>query len=188
MYEIELKVELTEDEKMRLPTDIQALGFKFVETTPQDDYYVEAKLSQYAAQGGKYDLKRYRHEADTYIYTEKVWELIAGKATRRETEQEVSQTDFDAAVAAFPNAARVTKQRDWYTGEHMGRTISFTLDTTKFTHSPAMRYFVEAEIAVEEADDTAAARGVVVDFLKTVLHRSEIVESPGMFTMVYEQK
>jgi hypothetical protein len=51
-----------------------------------------------------------------------------------------------------------------------------------------MRYFVEAEIAVEDADDTAAARSVVVDFLKTVLHRSEIIESPGMFTMVYEQK
>lgn len=188
MYEIEVKVELSEVEKEKLLTDLPSHGFNFVESTPQDDFYVEAKKSEFAAYGGKYDLKRYRHEADTYIYTEKVWELIGGKATRREMEKEVTQAEFEEAVVAFPNASRVTKQRDWYSGVFEGAEISFTLDSAKFTHSPAMRYFVEAEIAVERAEDTAAARETVLNFLKTILDREEIVESPGMFTMVFEKK
>lgn len=188
MYEIEIKVELSEAEKDILVSTLPAHGFNFVESTPQDDFYVEAKKSEFEAYGGKYDLKRYRHDADSYIYTEKVWELIGGKATRREIEREVSKEEFDAVVASFPEASRVTKQRDWYKGEFDGQPISFTIDSAKFTHSPSMRYFIEAEIGVEHADETVAARDTVLRFLKKILNRSEIVESPGMFTMVFEKK
>lgn len=188
MYEIEIKVELTEQERSKLIANLPAHGFDFVESTPQDDFYVAAEISEFAAQGGKYNLKRYRHEGDEYIYTEKVWELIEGAVTRREIENTVSDVEFAGALAKYPDAARVTKIRDWYSGEFDGRGISFTIDSAKFSHSPAVRHFVEAEIAVEQADETAAARETVLRFLKKVLNRSEIVESPGMFTMVFEKK
>jgi len=188
MYEIEIKVELTEQERSELLVELPKHGFEFVESTPQDDFYVEAKVSQFAEYGGKYDLKRYRHEGEDYIYTEKVWELIDGVATRREIENVVTKDEFDEAIVEYPNASRVTKVRDWYSGSFEGQGISLTIDGAKFSHSPAVRYFVEAEIAVVHADETAAARSVVLNFLTTILKRDEIVESPGMFTMVSEKR
>ncbi len=84
MYEVEFKVELTESERDALQAALLARGFVAAEPVTQRDNYVEAKDSPH----GGYDLKRYRDEGDRVIYTEKIWEPVAGSLARRENERE----------------------------------------------------------------------------------------------------
>lgn len=65
MYEIETKVELTLEEKQKLIVTFTREHFTSRGITPQHDVYIEAKESPH----GGFDLKRYRHEGDEYLYT-----------------------------------------------------------------------------------------------------------------------
>lgn len=183
MYEVEIKVELTDAERQALISEAVSRGFASQGVTPQNDYYVEAVKS---AHDIGYDIKRYRNEAGTYIYTRKVWEMLDGQPIRREDEHEVTQEEFDDAVAAHPDAVKIIKDREWFEGSHQGTPISLTIDSVKFDHSPALRYFVEAEISVADAGQVAATRQFLEDFLKEVLGREEIVVANGMFRMAFE--
>ena len=63
MYEVELKVEITEKEKEELIKSFKVKNYLFKGITPQDDFYIEAKESPYGGQ----DLKRYRKEGGKFI-------------------------------------------------------------------------------------------------------------------------
>jgi predicted adenylyl cyclase CyaB len=184
MYEVEFKVELNLAEKNKLIEQLKISGFEFKGLTPQNDYYIKASKSEY----GGYDLLRYRNEADKYIYTEKIWEIIDDQKARKENEHEVTKTEFDSAVQQFPMAIKVIKDREWFVGEYNGKNISVTIDSVKFDHSPEMRYFVEAEIDVENSNEVAATKVLIQDFLKFILHKSELIDSPGMFMMAFEKR
>lgn len=182
MYEVELKVELTEAERLQLLELFKERGFGFKCVTPQNDFYIEAKESQYRG----FDLKRYRDENGKFIYTEKIWEMVGGEPIRKENEREVSKEEFDSAVAKFPNALIIKKDREWFYGLYEGREISITIDTVKFNHSPNVRYFIEAEITVEDKNEVMTTKELINKFLKSILGKSEIVESPGMFAMAFK--
>lgn len=184
MYEVEFKVELTLEEKEQLIGELKKSGFTFMGVTPQNDYYIEAKKSDF----GGYDLKRYRNEAGKYIYTEKLWELVDDKPIRRENENEVSKEIFESTIARYPNSTKVIKDREWFKGSYQSKEISVTIDTVKFDHSPKTRYFVEAEIDVADKYEVEATKVVIQDFLKEILHKEMLIDSPGMFMMAFEKR
>ncbi len=184
MYEVEIKVELTPEEKDTLIAEFKARNFIAKGVTPQYDYYIEATKSPISG----YDLKRYRNEAGNFIYTEKIWEMIDGQPARKENEHQVSESEFTAKVKEFPNALKIIKDREWFSGEHEGHNISITIDSVRFDHSPSMRYFVEAEIDVAHKEHVTQTKELITLFLKKVLKTSRIVESPGMFMMAFEKR
>lgn len=180
MYEVEIKIELSESQKDTLVSTFKDRGYASKGNTPQNDYYIEAKPSPY----GGLDLKRYRNEVGTFIYTEKVWELIDGKKFRKETEHTVSKEEFEKAVIDFPNAVKIIKNRAWFDGGRM----SLTIDSVKFDHSPSIRYFIEAEIGVTDKAELTKAKDEIKFFLQDILNTTALVEAPGMFTMAFEKK
>lgn len=188
MYEVELKVELTKDEKKSLVKTFEERGFEFRKTTPQKDYYIEAKKSPYYEQGGSYDLKRYRDEDNKLIYTAKTWEMVNGNLARQEEEFEVSRDKFDEEIQKYQEAIKIEKVRDWYLGEYRGEKISLTVDTVDFDHSPETRYFMEAEIDVDDKNKTKSTKDLINDFLKDILGKDEVIEAPGMFKMAFEKE
>lgn len=184
MYEVEIKVELTSQEKDRLLKTFKERGFESRGTTPQIDVYVEAtKLSW-----GGYNIKRYRKEADSYIYTEKIWEEIEGKKARKEIERNISVEEFASEIAKFPKSTTIKKDREWFRGNYKGKDMSLTLDSVKFDHSPGMRYFLEAEIGVKEKENVKKTEELIYRFLKELLGKTEITDVPGMFAMAFEKK
>lgn len=181
-------MELTKEEKENLFSLFKEKGFEFRKTTPQKDFYVEAKMSPHRGEGGVHDLKRYRQEGDTFLYTEKIWEMVDGHLARQEEEYEVSKEMFEQELKKFPNAVKVEKTRDWFWGESEGEKISITIDSVKFNHSRDKRYFIEAEIDVEDKNKTKEIKELINRFLKEILGKNEIIESPGMFTMTVKKK
>ncbi len=184
MYEVESKVEITDKEKENLITLFKEKNFPFKGTTPQNDFYTEARESPH----GSYDVKRYREEGDKFIYTEKIWEVVDNNPVRKETEHEVSKNEFASAIAQFPNAVKIKKQRDWFAANYQNTDISLTIDTVKFDHSPNTRYFIEAEIDVQDKKDVKKFKDIIIQFLKELLNKSEIIEAPGMFTMAFKKQ
>lgn len=184
VYEVEMKVEITEPESRQFLNQCKDKGFQFKKSTKQHDVYIEAKPSPY---GGN-DLKRYRNENGTYIYTEKIWEKAEdGTLARLENEHEVTEQECVDEIAKYPEAVVISKERAWFTGSYNGEQISLTIDSVKFDHSPRMRYFVEAEIDVDDVNTVAGTKERIIDFLKVILGRSEIIESPGMFSMAFKK-
>jgi adenylate cyclase class IV len=182
MYEVEIKVELTAEEKDKLISLFKERGFLFKGVTPQSDFWPEAKESEY----GGYDIKRYRKEADKYFYTEKMWELFEGdKPVRRENEHEVTKEEYESKLIEYPSALSIKKDREWFKGSFSGTDISITIDSVKFDHSPNIRYFLEAEIGVKNKEYVAETKELIRNFLKEILNRSELFESPGMFGMAF---
>lgn len=187
MYEVETKIELNKAEKDALIESLIAWTFSFVKDTDQNDYYVEAKESVYKNKGGKYDLKRYRKENDTYIYTEKTWEEVGDGVARKEIEKSVDEQEFNKKVSEFPNAIKISKTREWYIGEYEGEKISVTIDSVKFDHSDGERYFVEAEIGVEDISKVKETEEKLQSFLVSILKKDKLVVSPGMFSMAFNR-
>ncbi|MEN9605058.1 MAG: hypothetical protein RJB39_743 [Candidatus Parcubacteria bacterium] len=184
MYEVECKVEITEAESKQFPNQCKEHNFQFKGSTAQHDVYIEATQSPH---GGN-DLKRYRNEDGRYVYTEKIWEKAQdGTLARRENEHEVTVEEFEREINKYPDAVTIKKERAWFKGNYNDEAISLTIDSVKFNHSPRMRYFVEAEIGVDDVEQVAETKGRIVGFLKVLLARTEIKESPGMFTMAFKQ-
>ncbi len=184
MYEVELKVEITDGERQDLISKFKTRDFSSEGITPQDDYYIQADKSPY----GGYDLKRYRNEDGKFIYTEKIWEMVDGQPARKENEHEVARNEFDSQVKAFPNTVVIRKQREWFAGKMQDSDVSITIDTIKFDHSPAPRYFIEAEVDTDDKTKVKKIKENIREFLKELLGKSEIVEAPGMFAMAFEKK
>jgi adenylate cyclase class IV len=184
MYEVELKVEITAKERESLISLFKKSNFPFKGVTPQNDFYIEAKESPH----GGYDLKRYREEGTRFIYTEKIWEMVGGQAARKENEFDVTKDEFESETARFPDAVKIKKQREWFGGAYQDMAISVTIDSVKFDHSPNMRYFIEAEIDVEDKNDVASTKDIIREFLKEFLRKPEIIEAPGMFAMAFKKK
>jgi adenylate cyclase class IV len=189
-YEVEYKVELSEAEAENLRTLFKEKGFTAGGVDQQDDYYVEAKESQvYKGKGVGYDLKRYRNESGTVFYTEKTWEMAGDVPARKELEHEVTFAEFETEIAKYPNALKIKKQREWFEGSSADLPeISVTIDSTKFDHSPSVRYFIEAETNTDDINEVPARKEKIIVFLKDILGKDEIVESPGMFSMAFKKK
>ncbi len=183
MYEVEMKVEITDKELQKLIEHFKQSNIPSLGITPQNDLYTTANKSTF----GGYDIQRYREEGSKFIYTEKVWEMVDGQPIRRESEQELPKSEFISKISNFPKALRISKDREWFTANHQGRNISITIDTVKFDHSSHMRYFIEAEIRVADKNEIAATKNIIKSFLMEVLQKSEVVEAPGMFTMAFEK-
>jgi adenylate cyclase class IV len=183
MYEVEFKVELTQAESATLSDKLIANGFSSRPPVMQNDFYIEARESSH----GGYDIKRYRDEGDQIFYTEKVWELVDDQPARREIEHVVTREEFGSEVPKFPDAVTIRKSRRSFQGEWQEMPIHIDMDDVKFDHSPAMRYFIEAEIIAPSAAEVAAAKALVQSFLCDLLGKEELVDSPGMFSMAYKR-
>lgn len=185
MYEVELKIELTAEEKIKLVEEFAQRGFGFEGVTPQRDYYVEAKDSEH---GVGYDVVRYRQEGDVFIYTQKIWEMVDDFPVRRENEHEISKEEFETEIAKLPDAIKIVKDREWYEGTYKDNAISLTIDNVKFDHSPSMRYFIEAEISVADKNMVKETKDLIREFVTELLDMPEgIIESPGMFSMALKK-
>jgi adenylate cyclase class IV len=189
-YEVEYKVELSEDEVQNLKQIFIERDFTNQGTDQQDDYYIEAEKSpMYKGSGGGYNIKRYRNESGKIIYTEKVWEMVGDTSARRETERNASQDEFETEISKYPDAIKIKKQREWFAGSSSDLpSISITIDSVKFDHSPSMRYFIEAEIDTEDINQVKDLKEKIRVFLKDILGKSEILESPGMFVMAFKKR
>lgn len=185
-YEVEFKVELSEVEVQNLKQTFIKRGFEATGVDQQDDYYIEAKDST-VYKG--YDLKRYRNESGNIIYTEKTWEMVSDTPARKEIEREATQDEFESEIAKYPDAIKIKKQREWFSGSSSDLAhISITIDSVKFDHSPSMRYFIEAETNADDINHVKSLKEKIVEFLKDILQKESIVESPGMFTMAFKKK
>lgn len=165
MYEVEMKVEITDTELKKLIEHFKQSNVPSLGVTPQNDFYTTANKSPF----GGYDIQRYREEGSKFIFTEKVWEMIDGQPIRRESEHELSKSEFISKVSNFPKALRIVKDREWFTANHQGREISITIDTVKFDHSSDMRYFIEAEIRVADKNEIVATKNLIKTFIMEVL-------------------
>ncbi len=183
MYEVEIKVELTNSERLDVIESFKTKGFIFKGITPQNDYYIEAEESPH----GGFNLKRYRKENEKFIYTEKIWEVLDETLCRKEDERVVSKEEFDSKIIEFPDALKIIKDREWFAGSYQGEEISITIDTVKFDHSDDVRYFIEAEIGVEDKENVIKTKELIENFLKEILNKDSIVESPGMFSMAFKR-
>ena len=184
MYEVEYKTEIMKEEKDQLDALFRKDGFEVKEVATQNDYYIEAEESPL----GGYDAKRYRDQGKNIFYTEKTWEDVDGHKARKEEEREVSRGEFLEAIAKFPNALKIIKERQSYMGKYQNKKIHIDMDSVKFDHSPGMRYFIEAEVMVESQEEVKVLKDIVIEFLKTSLGRDEIIEAPGMFNMAFNKK
>ena len=181
MYEVEFKVEISKVEREIIIRKL--LDEKFVDggTVGQRDCYIEAKESPF----GGFDTKRFRHEGDKYIYTEKVWEKLNDEMVRREEEREVSKEEFDLGIEKSSDLLTIKKDRHSFDGEYEGVQIHIDIDTVKFDHSATARFFLETEILTEDKAKVKELRDFIRMFLKDLLEQDEIAEAPGMFSMAF---
>lgn len=184
MYEVELKVEITATERTGLLTRLGDRGFLSDGVSSQEDYYIQVEKSEH---GGN-NIKRYRHEDDKYIYTEKMWEMVGDTLARHEDEHEVSKEEFESKLTEFSGATKIVKRREWFGGKDSLGDISIVIDTVKFDHSLADRYFVEAEIIVENKEKVKETKERIKNFLKDILDTNDIILAPGMCAMACEKK
>ncbi len=184
MYEVETKVEVTFAERTRLVAFLEGAGFEAKDLELQHDYYVEARESPF----GGWDLRRYREQSGTVLYTEKTWEVIDGSPARNEFERLSSMEEMHVAVGKNPQTTKIQKFRHPFVGKYQGKEIHVDMDSIQFDHSPAVRYFVEAELIAANAEQVAPYRALVRAFLKEALGVSELKEAPGMFTMAFEKR
>lgn len=181
MYEVEFKVEISEAKRETVISRLIANKFVDGGTVGQQDCYIEAKESPF----GGFDTKRFRQEGDKYIYTEKVWEKLNDEMVRLEDEREVSKEEFDCGVEKSPDLLTIKKDRHSFDGEYEGVKIHIDMDTVKFDHSAAPRFFLETEILTEDKAKVKELRDFIRIFLKELLEQDEIVEAPGMFSMAF---
>ncbi len=183
MYEVEYKIELTKEEQLTLIKLLEEKHFKSFPLIIQNDYYIEYNESPL----GGYNLKRYRDEGDAIFYTEKTWEDLDGVKARKEIEKEVSREEFESEIQKYPSAITFKKQRQKCEGEWKNILVHVDMDTVKFDHSPAERFFVEAEVIVSNPEEVKASKEFVKDFLREHLPGSDLKESPGMFMMAFKK-
>ncbi len=183
MYEVEYKVEITEDEREKLISLFEQNNFTKKLEVLQNDYYIWAQESPY---GGN-DLKRYRDEGEKYFYTEKVWEDVGGHPARKETEKGISKDELEEGIKNSPPILKIIKTRQPFVGIYKNKEIHIDMDSVKFDHSPGMRYFVEAEIVSDTKENVPELKQLMKNFLTESLRREEIVESPGMFSMAFKK-
>ena len=184
MYEVELKVEITAEEKEEVIASLKKSGFTERGSVAQIDCYVEAEKSPH----GGYNLKRFRNEDGKIFYTQKTWEMENGELARKEEEREASQNEFDEKLKASSHPITIKKDRKSFEGSHNDTKIHIDMDTIKFDHSSDMRYFIETEIITTEKEEVKNIREFIREFLKQLLGKSELIEAPGMFTMAFEKK
>ena len=184
MYEVELKVEITAEEKERVITNLKNSGFVEKDYVAQIDCYVEAEKSPH----GGYNLKRYRNEDGKIFYTQKTWEMENGELARKEEERESSQVEFDEGLKKSSHPITIKKDRQSFDGSYKDTKIHIDMDTIKFDHSSDMRYFIETEIITAQKEEVKNIREFIREFLKKLLEKSELIEAPGMFTMAFEKK
>ena len=184
MYEVEYKVEITEEEKDRLIALLKSRNFTDKGKVLQKDYYVEVKSSSIKG----YDFNRYRDEGGKIFYTEKIWEENEEVPVHKEMEREVSREEFAKELDRYPNALKITKERQIFAGILEGQDFKIDMDSVKFDHSPNMRYFIEVEIMTEKKEEVSRLRNLIRSFLQKLLEKEEIIESPGMLDMVFNKK
>jgi adenylate cyclase class IV len=183
MYEVEYKVEINKAERDSLFVLFDKKDFQVSGPFLLNDYYIEAEKSKF----GGYNIKRYRDDGVKVIYTEKIWEDNNGEKVRKEAEREVGRTEFISELAMCPNVLKIQKERQSYSGIYRNQEIHIDMDSVKFDHSPTTRYFIEAEILSTEKDDVGMLKSIITDFLKELLGRSEMIESPSMFNMAFNK-
>lgn len=182
MYEVEYKVEISEDERTKLISLFEQNNFTKKPSVLQRDYHVEAKESILNG----FDIKRYRDEGEKCFYTEKVWEDVNGEKFRRETEKEISKDELEAGIKNSPVIIKIEKTRQPFVGMYKDKEIHVDMDSVKFDHSPHMRYFIEAEILSDNKENVGELKELMKNFLKDSLGR-EREEAKGMFTMAFKK-
>ena len=185
-YEVEIKVEVTEAKRLELLQKFLELCFVDMGVVSQQDYYTKAVLSQYGDPKA-FDIERYRSEGGEFFFTKKDWEVEGGKPVRKEDEREITQGEFDSAVADQPNALKIVKDRHWVKASFEGVDISLSIDSVKFDHSPSVRHFMEPEILVEEKAKVPETKEFLRRFVSFLLGTPQIVEAPGMFAMAFKK-
>ncbi|MBP9711431.1 MAG: CYTH domain-containing protein [Candidatus Pacebacteria bacterium] len=184
MYEVEYKVEITKEERAKLVQTLTRDGFISRDTVHQDNYYTEAtKLAE-----GGYNIKRYRDEGKNILYTEKETEIVDGNKITKETEREVTRAEFMKVIESGPIILKLSKDRQSWAGKYQNTTMHVDMDNVKFDHSENIRYFVEAEILVENKEEIPITKGLIIAFLKIIIEREELVEALGMFNMAFNKK
>lgn len=122
------------------------------------------------------------------ILAEKPWEKVGDSLARREIEREATREEMEVAIAASPSPVRIAKTRQPFSGRWDGRDIHVDMDTVQFDHSPGPRYFAEAEVVTPDGAGAPALKARLREFLRQALHRDELPEALGMFTMAFQKR
>ncbi len=187
-YEVEIKIELTEAERLKLLQTFSELHFVDKGTTLQHDYYTKAALSQHG-EPRAFDIERYRSEGEKFMFAKKDWEVVDGKPIRREEEHPVTREEFDSAVENNPDALKIVKDRQSFVASFEDTDINLSIDSVKFDHSPLIRHFMEPEILVEDKAKVAETKELLRRFVAFLLGTevASITEAPGMFAMAFKK-
>ena len=183
MYEVEYKVEITKKERDELIELFEKEGFLKKPETFLKDYFPEVNKSEY----GGFNPIRYRDEGVRVIYTKKTWEKFNNEKIRKEIEHEVSREDLEFVLAQNTDTFTIQKHRQSFSGKYDGLDIHIDMDRVKFDHSPGERYFIEAETMSENKENVEKLRKLMIEFIKKSLNKTELIESPGMFSMAYKK-
>lgn len=187
-YEVEIKIELSEAQRIKLLQRLLGLCFADNGVVSQQDYYTKAVLSQYGDPEA-FDIERYRSEGGEFFFTKKDWEVENGEPVRKEEERQITRQEFDSAVAGHPDALKIAKDRHSFKASFEGVEISLSIDSVKFAHSPSVRHFMEPEILVEDRARVPETKELLRRFAASLLGMSlsQIVEAPGMFAMAFKK-
>jgi adenylate cyclase class IV len=188
MYETEIKVEIPASQLEGLLATCRKRGFTDNDTALQRDYYTKAVQSSYGGPKA-FDVERYRSESGHFFYTKKEWEVEHGTPARKEEEREITQSEFEVAIAKHSDALKIAKYRHSFGAFYEDRGISLSIDSVKFDHSPAVRHFVEPEILVAEKAMVPTTREFLRRFIADLLGISafEVIEAAGMFAMAFKK-
>ncbi len=183
-YEVEFKVEITEAEREALMDNLRQKGFSEEPEVSQDSVYVDTTESSKGGDGPE----RYRREGNRFFHTRKILEKVGNSMACREIQREISQSEYMDVVLKNPEAVRVPKQRNSFSGKYQGQNVHIDMDSVKFKHSPSIRFFVEAEIITNDEGRVEILEKFVQQTLKDLLGRSDLVRSPGIYGMAKNQK
>lgn len=180
MFEVEKKYELTQEQFADLLTALHAhVEYACTDEREIEDCFIDINPSLY----GGWDFLRLRRKGKYYFSTLKQWELVEGKKTRRETEQEIPENEF---LQSHPNARVVMqKTRISFRGSHQGHPLVLDLDT--LTLSSGKRYFVEAEIVVENPHAIALAEQQIDKWFIEFLGISDQMQAPTMLDIALQE-
>lgn len=178
LSEAEIKVELTDQEVVRVKDSLLAIGFEYVSHDTLQEYYLTKDPSPL----GGWDFERLRVVSNhTFLYTVKKWvQDKNGNAVRLEDEKSISQEDF-TQLTNKGYALHYTKEREDFKGTIDGNKMTVSIDTLVLDNQK--KYFLECEIIVEQ-EKSHDAREFLKNWMQSTLKVSTLHEAPSMIDIV----
>lgn len=179
LAEAEVKIALREEEYLRLPARLLALGFQACGASELTDYYLRYDRSEH---GGWNFLRLRMSDGAMFLLTRKEWVLDAhGQAVRLEEERLIPAAEAQCLLADTPEALQLHKTRREFTGEIAGEHASIVLDDLLLGEQ--RNYFLECEVMTTR-DRAQQVRETLFCWMRATLDVEATTEAVSMLELI----